>query len=138
MEQKRAAAVRCSEWLGVSLWYSDSISHLCIGGRDPCAPLTGPGRWQSDKKLYAGSRGGYHGDCRTVIAHDDAILSGVLVVGKNAESRVVQQRALSRECHENTIALPPANGGFEVGRQSGWKQKADVLLVEVLEWYHDE
>jgi hypothetical protein len=66
------------------------------------------------------------------------MLSGVLVVGKNAESRVVEQSKLSRERHENTIALPLANGGREFGRQSGWKQKADVLLVEVLKWYHDE
>ena len=64
------------------------------------------------------------------------MLSCVLVVGKNAECRVIEKLGLRRERHENTIALPLANCGCEIGGQSGWKKKADVLLVEILERYH--
>ena len=44
--------------LGVSFGNSDSISHLCIGGRDARAPRAGRGCWQSHKKLCPRRRSG--------------------------------------------------------------------------------
>jgi hypothetical protein len=79
-------------WLGASLGDSDSISHLCVGARDACAPRSGRGCWQSHKKLCAVRRGSYHGNRRTVIGYRNAMLSCVLVVGKNAKRRVIKKR----------------------------------------------
>ncbi len=62
----------------------------------------------------------------------------VLVVRENAESRIFKKLGLRRKCHEHTIARPLTNAGNEVGGQSSWKKKADVLLVVVLDWYHGE
>ncbi len=64
------------------------------------------------------------------------MLSCVPMVGKNEECGVIEKLRFHRERHENTIALPLANCGYKVGRQSGWKKKANVLLVEILERYH--
>ena len=47
------------------------------------------------------------------------MLSGVLVVGKNAECRVIEKFGLRRERDKNTIALLLTNGGREVCRKSG-------------------
>ncbi len=66
------------------------------------------------------------------------MLACVLVVRENAESRVFKKLGLHRKCHKHTIALPFTNAGNEVGGQSSWKKKADVLLVVVLDWYHGE
>ena len=64
------------------------------------------------------------------------MLSGVLVLGENAVCRVVEKRSLIGKRHENTIALPLAQGGCKIVWQSGMEKKADMLLVQVLKWYH--
>lgn len=66
------------------------------------------------------------------------MLACIFVVGENEESGIVKKLGIRRKCHEHTIALPLTNARNEVGGQSGWQKKAEVLLVKILEWYHDE
>ena len=65
------------------------------------------------------------------------MLSFIFTVGKDAESGIAEKLAIGRERYEDAVALPLANAGREVGGQTGGEKKPDVLLIQILEWYHE-
>ena len=112
------------------------MAHRCFYVRATRAPQARCRIRQVDENLCPGERGSNHGNCRTVVADCDAVFASILMICKEPESRIIEQFRLRWKRPEDAFALPPADGGREIVRQPGQKKKPNMLLVEILNWYH--